>query len=116
MRNLTFMFGLAGLILGATEASAAMSALRCGNGLIENGMTKQDVVSKCGQPDIKEFVALKKIGVDVGAASLASKSKVEAWHYNCGEGRFNQTLYFDGGKLALIKSGSSRGSGPQKCD
>ena len=115
MRNLILAFSLAGLIVGATEASAAMSALRCGSGLVENGMTKQDVTSKCGRPDLKESVALKKIGTDVGTAFRASKSKVETWHYNCGEGRFNQILYFDGGKLAVIKASSSRGSGPQKC-
>lgn len=115
MRNLIFIFGLAGLIFGATEAIAAMSSLRCGSGLIENGMTKLDVTSRCGQPDLKEFASLKTVGVDAGSAFRASTSKVEAWHYNCGEGRFNQTLYFDGGKLALIKASSSRGSGPRKC-
>ncbi|MDH3442714.1 MAG: DUF2845 domain-containing protein [Deltaproteobacteria bacterium] len=116
MKTLISVFGLAGLILGATEASAAMSSMRCGAGLVENGMTKPDIISKCGQPDSKEFVASKKIGVDVGGAFRASKSKVEAWRYNCGEGRFNKTLYFSGGKLAVIESSSSRGSGPQKCD
>ena len=104
MRKLIVAFGLAGLFVGVTEASAAMSAMRCGSGLVENGMTKRDVTSKCGRPDLKESVALKKIGIDVGTAFPASTAKVEAWHYNCGEGRFNQILYFDGGKLAVIKA------------
>jgi len=116
MKNLVFVFGLAGLMIGATEVSAAMSSMRCGSGLVNDGMTKLDVISKCGQPDLKEFVALKTVGVDVGRAFRASTSKVEAWHYNCGEGRFNKTLYFNGGKLAVIEASSSRGSGPQKCD
>jgi hypothetical protein len=116
MKNLIFFIGLVGLFIGADEANAAMSAMRCGSGLIENGMTKLDVISKCGPPGLKESVALKKVGVDLRGAFRATTSKVEAWHYNCGEGRFNKTLYFDGGNLAVIKSSSSRGSGPQKCD
>jgi hypothetical protein len=39
---------------------------------------------------------------------------VNARHYNCGTGRFNKTLYFDGGKLVTIKVGDY-GNGPQKC-
>ena len=112
MKHLIFLLGVAALILTATEASAGLS---CGSGLVQSGMTKLDVISKCGQPDLKEFIAFNTVGVDIGRAFRASTSSVEAWHYNCGEGRFNKTLYFDGGKLAVIKASSSYGNGPQKC-
>jgi hypothetical protein len=113
MRHLIFVLVLVGLIIGATEARAAMS---CGNSLVDNGMTKLDVISKCGVPDLKEIVALNTVGVDVGRAFRASTSSVEAWHYNCGEGRFNKSLYFDGGALALIKASISYGSGTPRCN
>ena len=113
MKHLILLFGLAALILVATNANAAMY---CGNTLVDNGATKLDVISKCGQPDLKESVSLNTVGVDVGRAFRASTSRVEAWHYNCGEGRFNKTLYFEGGTLALIKASNSYGSGPQRCN
>ena len=114
MKHLIFVLGLVGLILGATEVKGAM--LSCGSSLVDNGMTKLDVISKCGSPDLKELVAINTVGVDSGRAFRASTSSVEAWYYNCGEGRFNKTLYFDGGVLALIKASNSYRSGPQRCN
>ena len=106
-----FLIGVVGVILCASEASASMS---CGGRWVNNGMTKMDVVSICGQPDLTDVVALNTVGDILGGTFSASTTSVEAWHYNCGTGRFNKTLYFDGGKLVTIKVGDY-GNGPQKC-
>jgi hypothetical protein len=54
--------------------------------------------------------------VDKRTAFRESTSVVEVWHYNYGEGRFNKSLYFDGGTLVTIKTSTSYGTGAQKCN
>ena len=112
MKHLLFVIGLVGLTLFASQASASMS---CKGRWVNNGMTKIDVVSICGKPDLAEVVAWNTVGDDLGRTFSASSTSVEAWHYNCGSGRLNKTLYFEAGKLAAIKIGEY-GSGPQRCD
>lgn len=108
------LLGAMGLLwlLGATNAHAAMY---CGNDLITEGTTKLDVISKCGQPDLKEVASVNTFGVVERKAFRESTSAVEVWHYNCGQGRFNKALYFDGEKLAKIESSKTYGSGPERC-
>lgn len=107
------LLGLIGLFL--LLGPATTHAMYCGNDLITEGMTKLDVVSKCGEPDLKEVAAVNTFGVRVRGAFHATTTAVEVWHYNCGEGRFNRTLYFDGTALARIENTKSYGSGPEKC-
>jgi hypothetical protein len=90
-------------------------AMWCGTSLITNGMTKLDVISRCGQPDLKEVDSINSIGAGDRHQFHVTTSIVEVWHYNCGEGRFNRSLFFDGTALALVRDGSSRGSGPERC-
>jgi hypothetical protein len=111
MKYLMFLIGVVGVILCASEASASMS---CGGRWVNKGMTKMDVISICGQPDLTEVVALNTVGDVLGGTFSASTTSVEAWHYNCGAGRFNRTLYFEAGKLAAITTGNY-GTGTQKC-
>jgi hypothetical protein len=42
-----------------------------------------DVISKCGQPDLREVTSLVF-------------QVTEVWHYNCGEGRLDRSLVFEG--------------------
>lgn len=100
------------LLLGAKNTPAAMY---CGNSLIMNGMTKLDVISKCGQPDLKEVASINSAGVGDRSLFRVTTSVVEVWHYNCGEGRFNRSLFFDGSALALVRDSSRYGSGPERC-
>jgi uncharacterized protein DUF2845 len=113
MKTLIFLIGVAALLLCGSESFASMS---CGGRWINNRMSKLDVVSICGRPDLTEFVAWQTVAEHVGRTSSASTTPLEAWHYNCGPGRFNKTLYFGGGKLLGIKVGDTYGSGQQKCD
>jgi hypothetical protein len=103
-----------GLLLGSVDGHAA--AMYCGNDLIQEGATKLDVISKCGEPTLKEVASANTVGVDRRTAYRESTSVVEVWHYNCGEGRFNKSVYFDGDKLVTIKASTTRGSGPAKCN
>ncbi len=101
------------LLIGAANTYAAMY---CGNALIDTGATKLDVISKCGEPTLKETASVNTVGVDNRKAFRASTTAVEVWHYNCGEGRFNKSLYFDGETLAMIQDSKTYGNGPQKCN
>ena len=87
----------------------------CGNDLIVERMTKLDVISKCGEPDLKEVASVNTFGIGDRRALRASTSAVDVWHYNCGAGRFNRTLYFDGERLAKIETSTTYGSGPERC-
>jgi|SRR6266850_1288706 uncharacterized protein DUF2845 len=100
------------VLLGPTNIHAA---IYCGNDLITEGMTKLDVISKCGEPDLKEVASVNTFGVADRRTFRASTSAVDVWHYNCGAGRFNRSLYFDGAKLAKIETSKTYGSGPERC-
>ena len=101
------------LLLGTENARAQMY---CGNRLIMNGMTKLDVISKCGQPDLKEVASINSVGAGDRQHFRVTTSVVEVWHYNCGEGRFNKSLFFDGSTLALVTHTGQYGSGPERCN
>ena len=101
-------------LLVATEITQA--AMYCGNSLIRSGVTKLDVISKCGQPDLKEVASINSVGVSDRQFFRVTTSVVEVWHYNCGEGRFNKSLFFDGSTLALITHTGQYGSGPERCN
>jgi hypothetical protein len=100
-------------LVSATDSYAA--GMYCGNDLVTEGMTKLEVLSKCGEPNLKDVDSVNTAGSAVRGAFRATTSAVEVWQYNCGAGRFNKSLYFDGGKLAKIEDGKTYGSGPERC-
>jgi len=106
------------LLVVATQNTQAQ--MTCGNlgrsgQLITNGLTKLDVISKCGQPDLKEVASINSVGTSDRRHFRVTTSVVEVWHYNCGEGRFNKSLFFDGSTLALVTHTGQYGSGPERC-
>lgn len=105
------------LVVAAENTQAAMTCGTMGQSghLITNGLTKLDVISKCGQPDLKEVASIDSVGVGDSSLFRVTTSVVEVWHYNCGERRFNMSLFFDGSTLALVRASSSYGSGPERC-
>jgi Protein of unknown function (DUF2845) len=62
------------VFLGPTNTHSAMN---CGNDLIAEGMTKLDVISKCGEPDLKEIASVNTFGVADRRAFRASTSAVD---------------------------------------
>lgn len=108
------------LLLLAVAAQNAQAQMYCGNlgrsgQSITNGMSKMDVLSKCGQPDLKEVSSINSVGAGDRRNFQVTTSVVEVWHYNCGEGRFNKSLFSDGGTLALVTVTGQYGTGPEKC-
>ncbi|MBI4525076.1 MAG: DUF2845 domain-containing protein [Deltaproteobacteria bacterium] len=78
--------------------------------------TKLDVISRCGEPDLKEVASADSFGQTERSTFRATTLLVEVWHYNCGEGRFNKSLFFEGGTLALVKNTGNYGNGPERCN
>ena len=103
-------------------------SMRCESGtkLVHKGSSKMDVLTKCGQPDLKESSGADTFGSfesntqhaignsNTGGTYRAGTLFVERWYYNCGENRWNKTLVFVNGILQSIHDGD-RGSGPDKC-
>ena len=105
------------LVVAAENTQAQMTCGTMGQSghLITNGLTKLDVILKCGQPDLKEVVSINSFGMGDRQLFRVTTSVVEAWHYNCGEARFNKSLFFDGSTLALVTDTGQFGSGPERC-
>jgi hypothetical protein len=65
------------VLLDPTNTDAAMY---CGKDSITEGMTKLDVISKCGEPDLKEVASVNTFGLADRRAFRESTSAVEVWH------------------------------------
>lgn len=109
-------------------AHAADHHMRCGTKLVSIGDTKAEVLLACGEPLLKETIAIQQetehsefhaenypllvkhglIKRD-GSASAGSESSIafpiDQWTYNIGAGKFLRILIFQGGRLAVIENG-----------
>ncbi len=95
---------------------AQADCIRCSSRLVCTGETTGDVAVKCGQPSYTERVQVDASGnVLVGNVNIATEA-VDVWYYNCGEGRFNRTLYFRAGVLDRIVPSGIYGTGPVNCE
>ncbi|WP_455221074.1 DUF2845 domain-containing protein [Kaarinaea lacus] len=120
---------LAVLLLAAmSSVSYAQANMRCGSKVISVGDSKAEVLLKCGEPLLKEAVAVKeeskRINIpltsetDNGAQDAATNANpaevqrkesitktVDQWTYNQGSGRLLKILTFEGGELVDIATG-----------
>lgn len=99
-------------------------AFSCGNSLVETGMYKQEVLSRCGNPEnidthLEKRAVNNAAGISQyygggaaypnGALNMGQQQYyeidivVEEWFYNFGRRRFQQLLRFENGKLVDIK-------------
>jgi len=115
MRFHATAFLTATLLLPA-PASEAASSMRCGTELVQLGDSKLDVLSSCGEPALEESSELVTKGIDDGAFVNTVTFARDRWHYQCGWGRLDKVLVFEGGVLVDIEVGSRRGSGPRRCN
>jgi hypothetical protein len=118
------------VLLGAPvmAAHAADHHMRCGTKLVSIGDTKAEVLLACGEPLLKETIAIQQdtehsefhaenypllvkhglIKRD-GSASAGSESSIafpiDQWTYNIGAGKFLRILIFQGGRLVVIENG-----------
>jgi hypothetical protein len=99
MRIATVRAALLALIfLGASAAPAvADGTLRCGNKLIETGMTQAEVLAQCGEPTSK--------GVETqdvrSGPQVVGTTQVSRWTYESYSA--TRVLVFDGDKLVSIQ-------------
>jgi hypothetical protein len=104
MKNLLVMvFAFAILILTTDSSLARTSAMRCGNRLVRAGDTKGDVLAKCGEPSLKDFVGVDKFYNR--ATSSSSTRAVEEWTYLPDECRRTRTVIFQGNRVVEILEG-----------
>lgn len=91
--SVTIVFG----ILALANAAAA-DTLRCGNKLVETGMTMAQVEEFCGQPSESET-----IDQDVRSGNrIVGTTQVHKWTYDRASGQNAAVLEFDQEKLLSI--------------
>jgi len=103
MKNLLILIVLINFILisGITESHA----FRCGNEIITRGDPSSSVLSKCGEPSLREY------GTEMHNDQLLY---VEKWSYNCGASDFLYKIIIYNGKV-IKNDPFSRGSGFSQC-
>lgn len=112
----------------ASTNSYAQATMRCGSKVISVGDTKAEVLLKCGEPLLKDAVAVKEkskrisipLTSDTGnaaqdAAANANPAEVQRresvtkmvdqWTYDQGTGKLLKILTFEGGELVEIATG-----------
>jgi hypothetical protein len=104
MKNITIW--VLGLSLCSFNAAYAM---RCGNHLVKPGDYKDDVLTRCGEPDFVE-THTKIVGRTLHFSGRTidlqqyEEIQVDEWVYNLGRLRLRQYLRFENGRLKEVKS------------
>ncbi|HYQ48503.1 MAG TPA: DUF2845 domain-containing protein [Thermodesulfovibrionales bacterium] len=88
-------------VLAALTPSFAM---RCGNNLVDVGATKIEVLSKCGEPTLKEEVGEDFSRQSDNRDTRRERRYVEKWTYNFGTNRFIYVLTIKDGKVIDIST------------
>ena len=115
-------------LVAMSSIGYAEANMRCGSKLISIGDSKAEVLLKCGEPLLKEAVAVreesKRIDIpltstpksDAGSSAddndpavIRRKESVtrtvDQWTYNQGSGKLLKILTFEGGELVAIATG-----------
>jgi hypothetical protein len=82
------------LILVAVPAGASF---RCDYDLIQEGDSLAHVLSKCGEPMLRQMIAVENTSTTEGI--------VEQLTYNLGPGQFLRIVTIEAGKVVLIEEG-----------
>lgn len=96
-----------GLVLISSTAFAnSTSSMRCNNGIISLGATKQETISMCGEPSFKDSYQepINKYGATI---------TIDQWTYDFGPSQFVYITYFQSGKLVKIESTNNWGTSKQ---
>ncbi len=103
--SLLVIIAAAGLGVSSSMADDSLQSLRCDSKLVQVGDNKMEVLSKCGEPDLRDN-AMRNVYLGGGAYGVQYE---EQWTYNFGPNDFLYTLSFDGSRLRAIARGG-RGS------
>jgi len=89
-----------------TALPAAAQNLRCKNDFAERGDSKLTVLTKCGEPVLKDsFCRAEPIQPAAKALARQPCHNVDAWSYRPGSGQFVTVLEFEEGVLRAIRYG-----------
>jgi hypothetical protein len=99
------------LVFGLLACSPAF-AFRCGNKLVSEGDTREQVVSKCGEPaDIINMASVFRRPIVYGyrgrpyyVGENYVEVPVESWIYNLGPNKLMRRLRFEGGLVTDIET------------
>lgn len=122
MKIYTVCFAL--LLVAMSSMSYAEATMRCGSKVISVGDSKAEVLLKCGEPLLREAVAVKeeskRINIPLtsesgNAATNAHPAEVQRkesitktvdqWTYDQGTGKLLKILTFEGGELVSVATG-----------
>lgn len=115
-------------LVAMSSIGYAEANMRCGSKLISIGDSKAEVLLKCGEPLLKEAVAVKEESkrIDIPLTSTPNDDAgnsdddndpavirrkesvtktVDQWTYNQGSGKLLKILTFEGGELVAIATG-----------
>lgn len=83
---------------------ARADTLRCGSKLIEVGVTKGEVLAKCGEPDYAEDIdePVRARSANGGTYVVGTATRT-IWTYKRRPGKFPAVLTFDGSVLKSIE-------------
>ncbi len=108
------------VLAGYSPALEPVDSMRCGSKLVQVGDTKVDILSKCGEPALREKVtrstSVKKAKSTSGKSEKKSNAKRgstvedrsredDQWTYNFGPQDFIYTLTFEGVEMKSIGRG-----------
>ncbi len=107
------------IIFSILTFSSPLFAFYCGSDIITEGDSKIYVLSRCGEPDLKEQVGYKSRGSyrergrQLGRRTFGLRGSyreesmiVEKWSYNFGPRQFIEILIFEGDNLVKMETGS----------
>ena len=83
---------------------ASAEAMRCGNKLATEGMTRFEVSKRCGEPDdviTRIEVVYRDVGFD---RTVAREVLIEEWYYDRPSNSFDRMLLFVDGRLRRIET------------
>lgn len=83
------------LLAGAESAHA----LRCGNSLVIEGMTRHEVRKRCGNPDDSSVRYETIYRRNAYNEAVAIEIEIEEWFYDFGSNRLDRRLIFVNGRL-----------------
>jgi hypothetical protein len=108
------------VLAGQSPALEPVDSMRCGSKLVQVGDTKIDIISRCGEPALREKItrttSVKKSKSTSSTSVKKSKSKRgstvedrsrvdDQWTYNFGPQDFLYTLTFEGVEVKSIGRG-----------
>jgi hypothetical protein len=88
------------LLFFSATAGAAQETLRCGSKIVKTGMSMEEVLKYCGEPNSKE---IEEHDVRSGNR-VTGVTEMHIWTYNRGSSQPPAALKFDVDKLMSIKT------------